>query len=915
MKAKSLFNLGMVIMLLITSFAVSQPAAAEAPAKFAPRFAADAETVPGEVVVAFNDSQDKNLVEKIEQAVDTANDAGGEVTRLSLDGDAVIQVDGDTTDALAALNQQPDVLYAEPNYIYSAPESEIASSDGSSLDSNYVFQDVNPSASTNWLSTMAVPNSSIQSLVAMGTYPNDTYFATNSGWFSMGAGIVWPNATASANICEIDTGVDNVHPDLWYKYTKVVNGVTKTFYVYRVIQGYDFVNGDTNTADDNGHGTHVAGIMVALKNNAMGISGVSTGNVVAVKALDAQGTGTNFDVTKAIQYCANRTDVRVINLSLGGPAPSTALENALIYATTPTTQVVPWSNPLPGCTVTKTCIYGKGKLVVVAAGNTSVDSPATQETYPAAYAVDPDFPNNRILSVASTGRSYSSKIRYQCASLTTKYGAWVTVAAPGENIYSTTPYDKPFYKNYYEATNTRYDYMSGTSMAAAFVSASAARRMGYKPLETNEQVGTIVRNSGDAMGDNATFAGCTPNEMTSLKRVNVATLMDRAAVRVSVFDAAAGVPLNGASVAVSFLNDGVSSLRTALISPDASKALVGEDVDPNRVFTYYISFTDVLDVPTVSTHGVPITSYNLLVSKAGYTSGYQAAFKQDHLTDVTVKAGVLNVFTDGAVPPATADFNIVLGWQKWNQFAKAADSFDDLDLYVWLPDDSLNTDPGQPASFVVGYDGDPFGSYVQGDSYGTMTDFPFARLKREGGFSDGGPLVESTSIAPRTAHGTVAANIALPYWAGAYTIMATDYGQTIDHDNDGCGNNYGFDYSPTYTPGAECSGKTLGIALLGAYYTPYVYVWKNGVVQHFDSSAKDFGPWNAEIEPAEDTSNCNDHWWKALRISSTTTSTAPTYFSFGAPNAPVCDDGNTPGFVPYATYVDQPNDRIKLLNK
>ena len=117
MNVKRIFNLGMVMLMLVTSFAVSQPVAAEAPAKFTPRITPGAQTVPGEVVVAFADSQEKNLVEKIEQAVETANDAGGEVTRLSLDGSAVIQVDGDATAALAELNSQPDVLYAELNYV------------------------------------------------------------------------------------------------------------------------------------------------------------------------------------------------------------------------------------------------------------------------------------------------------------------------------------------------------------------------------------------------------------------------------------------------------------------------------------------------------------------------------------------------------------------------------------------------------------------------------------------------------------------------------------------------------------------------------------------------------------------------------------------------------------------------------
>ena len=115
MNVKRIFNLGMVLVMAVTSFALSQPVAAEAPAKFTPRITPGAQVAPGEVVVTFANSDEKNLIEKIEQAVETANETGGEVTRLSIGGEAVIRVNGDTTAALAELNSQPGVLYAEPN--------------------------------------------------------------------------------------------------------------------------------------------------------------------------------------------------------------------------------------------------------------------------------------------------------------------------------------------------------------------------------------------------------------------------------------------------------------------------------------------------------------------------------------------------------------------------------------------------------------------------------------------------------------------------------------------------------------------------------------------------------------------------------------------------------------------------------
>ncbi len=898
MNMKRIFNMGMVMILLVTSLAVSQPAGATAPEKFTPRIAPGAQTAPGEVVVTFANSADKTLVEKIEQAVDTANTAGGEVTRLSMDGDAVIRVDGDTTAALDQLNSQPDVLYAEPNYIYSAPISEASSDGDNSLNSEYVFRGVTPSSGTDWKSIMAVPNSTIMSMVAMGTYPTDKYLTVNQGWFNVGADIVWPNTTASANICEVDTGVDRLHPD--FKYVKS----SKTY--YRVIAGYDYVNADTDPSDGNGHGTHVAGIMVAVNNNGTGVSGVSTGNVVAMKALDAQGVGTNFDVAAAIRDCANRTDIRVINLSLGGPAPSEAIQDALLYATTPTTDDVP---PAGGAFAG---LKGKGKLVVVAAGNNGSSTP----TYPAAYAADPLFPDNRILSVGATGKLGTGDVDYNCAADTTNFGDWVTVMAPGYDIYSTTPYDKPFYQNYYGHVATRYDYMSGTSMAAAFVSASAARHWGYKPLETNEEVGTAVvtRPPTATPPTDVMDTSCTPVSLHDVYKVNVAYLMDRAALRVSVFDAAAGTPLNGATLRLSFLNDTTTAYRYGTISPQASTDPLGLDIDPTRIYTYYFSVTDILDIPTVSTKGAFIPSYSLAVNKSGYTVGYQSAFQQDEIKPV-IQAGTMSMIANGAVPPKSADFNVVLGWHEFKNYAREANSIDDLDLYIWLPGPAP-VDPNQPATFIVGYNGDAGDvstpptqpPALEGDSYGSMIAFPFTRLKREGGFLDGGPKVEMTTVAKRLAHGSVAANAALPYYAGAYTVYATDYGQTIDHDNDGCGDNFGYDYSPTYdaTADPDCPptkpAGTLGIPLLGTYFTPYMYMWKDGVVKYFVDGSNGFGAY-----PANDPNN--KHWWKGFAFTSTLSGTAPTYVNYD-----FFDNGSAFAFFPYSPSGAVPGSRLETFN-
>jgi hypothetical protein len=147
-------------------------------------------------------------------------------------------------------------------------------------------------------------------------------------------------------------------------------------------------------------------------------------------------------------------------------------------------------------------------------------------------------------------------------------------------------------------------------------------------------------------------------------------------------------------------------------------------------------------------------------------------------------------------------------------------------------------------------------------------------------------------------------------------VLVTDYGQTIDHDNDGCGDNYG----ANFVSNPPACGGTPGISLLGAYYTPYIHVWKDGLVRYFQSGANNFGPWAAEVDaPGQNinTNNCNDAWWKAFSVTSSTAGT-PTYTAYnnGTPGIPLCDDGAATNFIPYSGYTNNnPNDRIIILDK
>jgi thermitase len=191
-------------------------------------------------------------------------------------------------ETLFALRRNPDVEYAEPNYIAYAtitPNDPL-------FDFQYALY--NPGSG---------PPGSPQ-----GEETAD--IKATSAWEET-------KGDEDIVIAIIDTGVDLDHPDLAEK-------------IYS--SGYDFVNDDSDATDDNGHGTFVAGIAAAETNNAEGIAGVAWNcKILPVKVLDDLGEGDYEDMTEAIIWAADN-GADVINLSLGGDSPSATLENALRYA-------------------------------------------------------------------------------------------------------------------------------------------------------------------------------------------------------------------------------------------------------------------------------------------------------------------------------------------------------------------------------------------------------------------------------------------------------------------------------------------------------------------------------------------------------------------------------------------------------
>jgi type VII secretion-associated serine protease mycosin len=246
---------------------------------------------------------------------------------------------------------------------------------------------------------------------------NDTYRSQQWALTALKAESVHQSTRGSGvTVAVIDTGVKSSHSDL--------SG--------NVLSGTDYVSPGTSANDENGHGTHVAGIIAALHNNSRGIAGMAPrAKILPVRVLDRNGSGTSADVAKGIVYAADR-GAKVINLSLGSNQSSTAMQSAVSYA------------------------ISKNSLVVAAAGNSGCGLLGAPTEYPASYS--------GVVGVASVTQSMSRASYSSC-------GSWVDVAAPGSGIISTMIQNSVGLGC---SSSANYCTLSGTSFSTPYVAATAA---------------------------------------------------------------------------------------------------------------------------------------------------------------------------------------------------------------------------------------------------------------------------------------------------------------------------------------------------------------------------------------------------------------------------------------------------------
>ncbi|WP_438963177.1 S8 family peptidase, partial [Nonlabens sp.] len=358
----------------------------------------------------------------------------------------IITTSNEQEDILALvdqLNNDPNIDYAEPNYIFNIDDFEVDK-------------------------VITKEDSHMLSSVSNATQPNDPLYGSQSNITTTNIDDVWSQYTTgdgSQVVAIIDTGGDYTHPDLaantWVNQAEL-NGVDGfdddgNGYIDDV-QGWDFINQDNAPLDDNGHGTHVGGIIGAVGDNGIGVAGAAWDvKLMHIKVLQSTGSGNSTNFAAGVEYAASN-GASIINMSLGSYGESATLKLALenAYATS---------------------------FLVAAAGNSGIcigpgkcpDGRDSAPLFPGAYSFvlgvedgvglydnyDQDGP---------TASRLSGLLNYE-------------VKAPGSQILSTMP-------------GGGYASLTGTSMATPLVAGGLALYLQENPSDSKEIIfGNLINTS------------------------------------------------------------------------------------------------------------------------------------------------------------------------------------------------------------------------------------------------------------------------------------------------------------------------------------------------------------------------------------------------------------------------------------
>ncbi len=378
--------------------------------------------VQGEFIVKMKPQTGMSANSRLSKGLSLVKKLGSSVAvKQAFWGSTMLHIKSDSAATIDSLRANPDVEYIEPNYLLSLDPADVQplGVPPSGTD-DYSQSNANVQATEAW--SIAKPyNQGVKTVVAV----IDTGLDVNHGLFK-DSNALWVNNAEKNGAAGVDDDGNGYIDD---------------------INGWNYVANNGIMLDDDDHGTHVAGIILGVGQDVLAYPvRESKIRIMALKFLDANGSGSTANAISAIYYAVNM-GAKVINNSWGGPSYSRSLHDAYSYA------------------------HAQSVVIVSAAGNSGANNDTTP-MYPAAL----DTPNN-IAVAASTDLDNKASF--------SNFGLSVHVAAPGVAITSSVPGSGCIAPGCYAM-------MSGTSMASPFVAGLAALLIREAPQLSGYQIRTII---------------------------------------------------------------------------------------------------------------------------------------------------------------------------------------------------------------------------------------------------------------------------------------------------------------------------------------------------------------------------------------------------------------------------------------
>ena len=453
--------------------------------------------------------------------------------------------------------------------------------------------------------------------VELSAAANDAYAGSEWHLGKIGANTAWDSAQgAGVIIAVLDSGIDASHPDL----------------AGNLVPGYNFYDGNTNTADVCGHGTKVAGSAAAVTNNAAGVAGVAGQAKIMPLRIAYNTSGTCYgwlsDIANGVTYAADH-GARIANISYAAMPATASVVSAASY------------------------MKSKGGLVFVSAGNLNKDEGYTPTTSMIAVSAT-DSADNR--------SSFSS------------YGAFVSLSAPGSGIYTTVQ-------------GGTYGAVNGTSFASPVAAAVGALVMSANPSLTAAQVENILFSTAVDLGTagrDIYFGYGRVNAAAAVAAAKAQPVADTTAPTVAITSPAGGNTVSGlVSIGVT-ASDNVGVARVDL---KVNGTLVASDTSGPFGFTWdstgvangmnslvaiaydaagNVKTSTAVSVNVANTVAVPVTDATApVLTIANPTSGYVSGTVNVTLnaSDNSGAAGInMSLYIDGQLKASGAGSSLSYSW-------------------------------------------------------------------------------------------------------------------------------------------------------------------------------------------------------------------------------------------------------------